>query len=153
VDSPRTHALPGTGSSLEATILGTATQDELGQLVLVAVQHCSWCCVRTVGRRWMFREIDGAPVLRWANVRDRAPSGGTRHVVGGFDLCTFAALAIARYEGTDGVYLLYCDEEWNSVSDTYQDTVELAVEQAIHGFGPVDFLEINGSDLPQKRPG
>lgn len=93
------------------------------------------------------REIDGALVLRWANVRGRAPTGATRHVVRGQEVSEFAGLAITRYEDADGVYLFYCDVVWKVVSDTYHDSVDLAVEQAVREFGRLDFRHAIGSDV------
>jgi hypothetical protein len=39
-------------------------------------------------------------------------------------------LAICSYEGSDGYYLFYCDSSWESVTDTYHDTIADAKDQA-----------------------
>jgi hypothetical protein len=53
----------------------------------------------------------------------------------------FAALAIARYDDEEGIYLFYCDEGWNAVTDTYHDTIEHAIAQAEFEFESVTFVE------------
>lgn len=83
--------------------------------------------------------IDGAQVLRVAEIGDLAPIGRTRHTVAGTVVDGFAALAIARYDGGDGAYLFYCDAEWNCVTDTYHSDIAAAIEQAEFEFGPVRF--------------
>lgn len=74
--------------------------------------------------------IDGARVLWWAN-----PAG-----IAKTDACTFrernrvqssfAALAIARYDGASGCYLFLCDGDWETQNDTDHATVDEAREFA-----------------------
>jgi hypothetical protein len=52
---------------------------------------------------------------------------------------TPAALAIAQYEGEEGVYLFYCDEQWQVVTDTFHDSLAGAVDQAKVEFTNVAF--------------
>ena len=40
-------------------------------------------------------------------------------------------------------YLFYCDVAWNSVTDTYHDSMESAVEQAEFEFGPLKFIDVS----------
>lgn len=86
--------------------------------------------------------IGGARALKVADIRGMAPTGITRHVVGGRVIERFAGLAIARYDGDSGVYLFYCDAEWTTITDTWHEDVEAAVDQAELEFGPVEFIEI-----------
>jgi hypothetical protein len=77
------------------------------------------------------REIDGAVVIRWADVSaDVLPTSRTRHVVEGEAEGAFAALAIGRYPDAEGYYLFYLDPSGDAVTDTYHDTLEGAVAQA-----------------------
>jgi len=77
------------------------------------------------------RELDGAVVVRWAEVTaDAVPTDRTRHVVDGEPKEPFLQLAIARYPGDDGYYLFYLDSGGGVVTDTYHDSLEGAVEQA-----------------------
>ena len=56
--------------------------------------------------------LDGARVLQIASLSHSQPTGATWHVVTGIDVSSFAALAIAQYEGSDRAYLFYCDADW-----------------------------------------
>jgi hypothetical protein len=85
-------------------------------------------------------EIGGATVLRLAVVDENVrPTGATKHLLGaivggelvpGRPLGPFAALAIVRYSDCEGYYLLYLDEVWDEVTDTWHETVEDAMRQA-----------------------
>lgn len=85
------------------------------------------------------RAIDNALVLRVADLCDARPTGSTKHFGPRGELPGFSALALARYGEDDGVYLFYCDEAWNVVTDTYHDDLEGAVAQAEYEFGPLDW--------------
>jgi hypothetical protein len=87
--------------------------------------------------------IDGAEVLQVAFLDGVKPTGATRHVVNGAEAGDFAALAIARYEQAQGVYLFYCDDAWQTVTDTYHETVDGAIEQARREYGPVQFRDVS----------
>lgn len=86
--------------------------------------------------------IDGARVIRVADIRGATPTGGTRHCVGGQLVEYFAGLAIAQYDSASGVYLFYCDAAWNCVTDTFHDDVADAVDQAEFEFGSVEFVAV-----------
>jgi hypothetical protein len=85
--------------------------------------------------------IDGAVVQKYVWLGHREPTGNTRHFVGGEQVVTFAALAIASYEGDEGIYLFYCDEQWETVTDTFHLSVDDALHQAEVEFGPVTLLD------------
>ncbi|MEV0294851.1 hypothetical protein [Nocardia sp. NPDC050710] len=85
--------------------------------------------------------IDGAHVLAAANILRIEPTGKTRHYVGRRIVDDFAGLAIARYDADPGVYLFYCDAEWNAITDSYHEELGGAYEQAEFEFGPVEFIE------------
>ena len=83
--------------------------------------------------------LDGARVLQFASLSRSQPTGQTRHVVDGIDVRGFAAVAIARYEGSEEVYLFYCDADWRVVTDTEHESVTAAMEQAHLEFGLLPF--------------
>jgi hypothetical protein len=63
--------------------------------------------------------------------------------VNGLVVSRFAALAIAKDdEGTEGVYLFYCDDCWNVVTDTWHEDVAAAISQANFEFGLLQFHEL-----------
>ena len=81
--------------------------------------------------------LDGAAVLAVAALARRAPTGRTRHFVGGEQVLTFDHLALAQYAGEDVVYLFYCDAEWHVVTDTLHESLQAALTQAEVEFGVV----------------
>lgn len=86
--------------------------------------------------------IDGARVLLATDLSTSISTGETRHVVGDDERNDFAALAVAQYEEEDGVYLLYCDDDWDAITDTHHDSVEQAITQAESEFGPLRFRDL-----------
>jgi hypothetical protein len=76
-------------------------------------------------------ELDGAKVLFYATLQaDHRPTGNTKHYVGGGWLRPASGLAICQYENGEGFYLFYCDSEWKVTTDTYQESIEDAKNQA-----------------------
>ena len=86
--------------------------------------------------------IDGAVVLKVADLSSSPPTGRTRHEVGGVVAGPFERLAIAQYPSDSGFYLLYCDEEWRAITDAYHDTLERAIAQAGFEFERVEFVDV-----------
>jgi hypothetical protein len=86
--------------------------------------------------------LDGARVLQIASLSRSQPTGATRHEVDGIEVRRFAALAVAQYEGSDSVYLFYCDADWRVVTDTEHESIPAAIEQAHFEFGLLPFEEI-----------
>ncbi|MCA8991804.1 MAG: hypothetical protein KDA88_07485 [Planctomycetaceae bacterium] len=83
--------------------------------------------------------LDGARVFAIAHItNDVKPTGATVHRVDGFEVKSFAALAIAQYCDDRGFYLFYCDEHWNVITDTYHDSLEDAKGQAAFEFEGID---------------
>ncbi|SIN31804.1 hypothetical protein [Micromonospora cremea] len=92
--------------------------------------------------------LDGARVEMFANLGPlRSPTGATRHSIGNFAEVV-ARLAIARYDDAADVYLFYCRQEWEVVTDTCHSTEMDAVAQAEFEFGDVTFLP-----MPPAEPG
>jgi hypothetical protein len=76
-------------------------------------------------------EIDGAKVVLFTVIDDRhLPTGSCRHEARGIPQGPASGLAIARYSDDEGFYLLYCDSNWNCLTDTYYLTIEQAKAQA-----------------------
>lgn len=92
------------------------------------------------------KSIDGATVIKVADLSNASPTGQTRHVAGGHEVTNFAGLAIARYDSDAGFYLLYCDDDWMTVTDTYHETIDGAIGQARFEFGFVTFVDVNEFD-------
>ena len=49
---------------------------------------------------------------------------------------------IAQYDGKDGVYLFYCDSDWNVMSDTFHDDLASAIDQASWEYGQAHSYEV-----------
>jgi hypothetical protein len=94
--------------------------------------------------------INGANVLSVADLSETSSTGLTRHIVKGRDVTDFASLAIAQYEGDPGFYLLYCDENWNTITDTYHDTMVAAIAQATFEFGPIVFADLDVEEASEQ---
>jgi hypothetical protein len=86
-------------------------------------------------------EIDGARVLKVADLATASSTDRTRHYRHGESQTDFAALALGQYENDAGVYLFYCDESWNCLNDTYHPDLAAAEAQAAHEFQGVNFIE------------
>lgn len=90
---------------------------------------------------------EDARVLRFAQIDDEVrPTGATKHSLGAFvdgeivageALGPFAALAIIEEESSSGYLLLYLDRNGDSVTDTWHETLEDAIEQAEHEYDGV----------------
>ncbi|MBB4635338.1 hypothetical protein [Longimicrobium terrae] len=74
--------------------------------------------------------LGSLPVIAWTIIDARSRhTGNTRHIVRGGLAGPAAALAICR-NGDDGFHLFSCDEQWQTVSDTWHETVDDAEAQA-----------------------
>ena len=75
-------------------------------------------------------EIGGARVLHFIKIANIFRStGNTKHIVRGALMGSAYGLAICKYENQVGYYLFGCDENWESITDTFHETVEDAMEQ------------------------
>ncbi len=75
--------------------------------------------------------VGGAKVICYTPIDTRhRHTGNTKQIVGGVLLGPAKGLAICQYDGESAFYLFGCDEEWNSLSDTWHETLEDAKEQA-----------------------
>ncbi len=75
--------------------------------------------------------IGGATTLLYTVIDDRhAKTGNTKHIVGGQLVEKINGLAICRYDNDPGYYLFGCNNNWDSITDTYHDSIDDAKEQA-----------------------
>ena len=70
--------------------------------------------------------IDGARVLWWADTAGIAKTDAGTFGEGDRVQTSFAALAVARYDGASDCYLFLCDEEWETQNDMDHQTVDEA---------------------------
>jgi hypothetical protein len=74
--------------------------------------------------------IGEATVVCYSPIDSRhRPTGGCRQIVAGVLQGPAAGVAICRYDAS-GYYLFGCDENWQSVTDTWHPTIEEAKAQA-----------------------
>jgi hypothetical protein len=77
------------------------------------------------------KEVGRARLVRWSAIDGRhRPTGNCRQIVAGVLQGPAAGLAICQYTGESAYYLFGCDSEWNTVTDTWHETLEEALEQA-----------------------
>jgi len=77
------------------------------------------------------RTIGGAKVIAYTYIDGRhRHTGKTKQIVDGVLLSPESALVICQYEGETSFYLFGCDAQWNSLSDTWHETLEAAKAQA-----------------------
>lgn len=75
--------------------------------------------------------IGGARVVFYTPIDDRHRfTGGCKQIVAGQLMGPMAGLAICYQASEDAFYLFGCDVEWQSVTDTWHQTVEDAKHQA-----------------------
>jgi len=77
------------------------------------------------------RQIGGAKVICFTRIDNRhRPTGNCMQIVAGVLQEPADGLAICQYEGEEAYYLFGCDAQWNSVTDTWHQTLEEAKAQA-----------------------
>lgn len=77
------------------------------------------------------QKIDSAKVLLYAIIDERQkPTGNTRHFVGSKLVGVFPRLAICQYESNESCYLFYCDKNWETITDTFHDSLDEAKRHA-----------------------
>jgi len=83
----------------------------------------------------MVNEIDGASIIKYLVLDGKhVQTGSTRHFVDGQLLQEIYGLAICKCDDEAGFYLFYCDENWNTLTDTYHDSLAEAERQAEYEF-------------------
>lgn len=78
------------------------------------------------------RELDGAKVLLWAVLRkENTKTDAMRLYADGKEQTEFSGIALAQFQKNrdSGVYLFYCDQEWEVENDSlYRDLEEAKAE-------------------------
>ena len=83
------------------------------------------------GRRLPPETLDGGKVVCFAELDTRVRrTGNTVHMVAGGTFPPFRRLVIIEDEPGGPYYLLYCDENWCSFTDTWHQTLDEAKAQA-----------------------
>lgn len=76
-------------------------------------------------------KIGGARVVLYTPIDERHTYTGNCHqIVAGELMGPAAGIAICQYEGENSYYLFGCDKDWNTVTDTWHETLEDAQAQA-----------------------
>ena len=76
-------------------------------------------------------EVGGAKVVLYTKIDDRHKfTGNCRQIVAGELMGAAFGLTICQYEGEENFYLFGCDADWNTLTDTWHETLENAKEQA-----------------------
>lgn len=76
-------------------------------------------------------EVGGAKVICFTVIDERhQPTGNCKQIVGGVLQEPAAGLAICQYEGEECFYLFGCDSAWQTITDTWHETLEDARNQA-----------------------
>ena len=57
-------------------------------------------------------------------------TGNCKQIVAGKQMGPMAGLAICQYEGESEFYLFGCDANWKSITDTWHQTIDKAIQQA-----------------------
>lgn len=82
--------------------------------------------------------LEGMPVVAYTRIDERhRPTGNCRHLANGNLVGAATGLAICR-DADGGFYLFGCDADWNTVTDTWHDSVEDALHQATFEYEGVD---------------
>ena len=77
------------------------------------------------------KEIGGAKVILFSPIDERHKhTGNCKQIVSGVLMGAASGLAICQYEGEDSFYLFGCNENWQTISDTWHETFENAKAQA-----------------------
>ena len=75
--------------------------------------------------------VGGARVVCYTPVDERhSKTENTVHLVIGEEVADPKGLVICQYDGDDAYYLFGCNEQWESQSDTWHQTVDEAKDQA-----------------------
>jgi len=76
-------------------------------------------------------DIGGAKVVCYTQIDSRHQyTGNTKQIANGDVLGPATGLAICQYEGEEAFYLFACDKNWNSISDSWHESLSDAKAQA-----------------------
>ena len=69
-------------------------------------------------------------ILKQVSLAGFKETGNTKHYHGNEKLPKPEALQLIKYDGDDGYYLFYLNENMEEMTDTYHNTIERAFQQA-----------------------
>lgn len=76
-------------------------------------------------------EIGGAKVIFYTAIDKRHSfTNATKQIVRGKLIKEISGLAICKYENESAYYLFGCNENWESITDTWHEEIEDAINQA-----------------------
>ena len=77
------------------------------------------------------KKLDGADLILFSQIDERhIHTQNCKQLVAGQLMGAANGLAICQYDGEVVVYLFGCDENWNTITDTFHETIEDAKKQA-----------------------
>ena len=77
------------------------------------------------------KEVSGVKVILYSPIDERHnQTGNCKHLVVGVLMGAATGLAICQYEGEESFYLFGCDENWETLTDTWHKTLGDAKAQA-----------------------
>jgi hypothetical protein len=85
--------------------------------------------------------LDGARVLKVADLTSTRATGQISHYLGDEHVTDFAVVALAQYDDGPGVYIFYCDEDWNVITDTVYVDLADAEDQAHREFTGLELVD------------
>jgi len=74
--------------------------------------------------------VGGAKLILYVTLENRKATGRTEHIHIGKTVEPTVGLAICKYDNENGYYLFGCNSNWDSVTDTWHETIDDAIEQA-----------------------
>ena len=74
-------------------------------------------------------------ILKEVSLRDFVATGKTKHYSGNTELPKPDFLQLVKYDDDTGYYLFYLDSNKECMTDTYHETIENAIDQALWEFG------------------
>jgi hypothetical protein len=74
--------------------------------------------------------VGGAKVIFYTSVEGKEATGRTEHIHVGQSVNPTVGLVICKYENEEGFYLFGCDSDWESVTDSWHESIDDAIEQA-----------------------
>src|SRR5262245_24715332 len=90
--------------------------------------------------------VGNARVICYTPIDERHRfTGACKQIVAGQLMGAMAGLAICQYEGETAFYLFGCDADWQTVTDTWHETLDDAKHQAQFEYEGVSHTWINAA--------
>lgn len=79
----------------------------------------------------ILQEVGGAKVVLYTLIDDKHKhTEKCKQIVAGVLMGKVVGLAICQYEDDSGFYLFGCDQDWQTLTDTWHETIKAAKDQA-----------------------